>query len=379
LEPKHYDYLIIGGGLSGLQLAKAIADHDLLQSKTLAIVEPKSKSKNDKTWCFWEKGEGKWDQLVSHVWHKAKVNTPYGEKHFDLAPYQYKKVRSVDFYEALIPELKKHPQITWIEDEVIDFELGEKHLIKGKNKTYTTAKLFDSSPPKKKGEAQYPYVLQHFKGKVIETTEDMFDPKAFTMMDFSVGYQDQCCFTYVLPTSSKRALIEFTFFTPSLVDKKTYDELIEVYLKQAGVENFSVEEVEAGVIPMTSFPFWKENTHNYMRIGTAGGWVKASSGYSFKNTEKQVAKIIELLQAEKGLDTPAKAARFQWYDDLFLRVLYHQNKVGNKLFTEMYNRNSIQSIFEFLDEESDITEEVKLINRFSKLPFLKALTKKALT
>jgi lycopene beta-cyclase len=140
-----------------------------------------------------------------------------------------------------------------------------------------------------------------------------------------------------------------------------------------------VKEEETGVIPMTSFPFWKENTANYMRIGTAGGWVKASSGYSFKNTEKQVGKIIELLQTGKGLNTPSKAARFQWYDDLFLRVLYHQNKVGNKLFSEMYSKNTIQTIFEFLDEESNLTEEIKLINRFSKYPFLKALIKKALT
>lgn len=379
MKPRHFDFLIIGGGLSGLQLADALLEHNLLENKNLAILEPQTKSINDKTWCFWEKGEGKWNHLVSHIWDEAKVISSAGELHYKLAPYRYKKIRSVDFYQALIPKLRNHPQISWIQDEVSEIVLGETNVIKGKKDNYTAAKLFDSSPPKKKGETKYPYVLQHFKGKFIESKKDVFDPKAFTMMDFSIDYKELCCFTYVLPTSPKKALIEFTFFSPNLVEEQTYNQLIDDYIKYLGINDYTVEEEEAGIIPMTSFPFWKENTVNYMRIGTAGGWVKASSGYSFKNTEKQVANIVKLLQTGQGLNTPPKAARFQWYDDLFLRVLYHQNKLGNQLFSEMYNRNSIQSIFEFLDEESSITEEVKLINRFSKLPFLKALIKKAFT
>lgn len=67
-----------------------------------------------------------------------------------------------------------------------------------------------------------------------------------------------------------------------------YDELLEQYLRKVLLlKEWQVLETEKGVIPMTDYPFEKENSAYLTKIGTAGGWVKASSGYSFKNTEKK--------------------------------------------------------------------------------------------
>ena len=51
-----YDYIIIGAGMAGLQLANAFIDDSHFKSKSILIIEPHQKNPTEKTWCFWEKG-----------------------------------------------------------------------------------------------------------------------------------------------------------------------------------------------------------------------------------------------------------------------------------------------------------------------------------
>ena len=43
---------------------------------------------------------------------------------------------------------------------------------------------------------------------------------------------------------------------------------------------------------MTSFKFWKLNTSRVLNIGTAGGWTKASTGYTFRNASKKTIELV---------------------------------------------------------------------------------------
>ena len=51
---KEFDYIIIGGGCAGLSLAYELEINEKLKDKTLAIIEPRSEYKKDKTWSFWK-------------------------------------------------------------------------------------------------------------------------------------------------------------------------------------------------------------------------------------------------------------------------------------------------------------------------------------
>jgi len=105
-------------------------------------------------------------------------------------------------------------------------------------------------------------------------------------MDFSVEQQGNTRFMYVLPTSSTEALLEYTLFSKDLLSKDEYENEIETYLHKLGITEYEIVEKEQGTIPMTSYQFWKHNTKNILNIGSAGGWTKASTGYTFKNTTK---------------------------------------------------------------------------------------------
>src|SRR6056297_1492621 len=95
-----YFYVIIGGGLAGLQLARQLSRDVFFKGKKIAIIDSDF-SLPVKTWCFWETGSGKWDDLVIKSWNKGKFIS--SEKNIDLSlsPYSYKMLKSADYHKQL--------------------------------------------------------------------------------------------------------------------------------------------------------------------------------------------------------------------------------------------------------------------------------------
>ena len=116
---KKFDYIVIGAGASGLQLALAFSRDDFFKTKTIGIIEKKSNFKNDKTWCYWETGKGLYDEIIHASWKSGCVKAKNDTVNFDLKDYTYKMLRSADFYKYAKTQIDKSPQIQWIEDDVI--------------------------------------------------------------------------------------------------------------------------------------------------------------------------------------------------------------------------------------------------------------------
>jgi lycopene beta-cyclase len=193
-------------------------------------------------------------------------------------------------------------------------------------------------------------------------------------MDFSIPQKGNTRFMYVLPFSETEALVEYTLFSADLLPENEYEKAINDYLKEKGAHTFEIIKKEQGNIPMTVFPFWKSNSKNVLHIGTAGGWTKASTGYTFKNTVKQSERVVSLLKT-KTIDFRKfhKPNRFLFYDTLFVSVLYKNNALGKKIFSNMFLKVNPKKIFRFLDEESNLKEELQIILACPKIPFIKAL------
>lgn len=373
-----YDYVIVGAGAAGIHLLLAMLKDPFFQNRRILILEKNEKKGSEKTWSFWEKGDGKWEQIIRKEWSKAAFITNNHELELNLLPYRYKTILEIDFYNWAKKEVKNNPTIDWIQDEVLEIEDKAIVILKGKKDNYRAHHVFDSRPPLLntiKFQSNIT-VLQHFKGFFLETEQEVFDPKVFTMMDFRIKHNNSTSFTYVLPFTEKEALIEFTLFTPDLIEDEEYTLYLKQYLKNyIGTEQFTIQKVEKGIIPMTTYPFYKFHKEKITNIGTAGGWVKPSSGYSFKNSERNAKKVVENIKRDfypaNGLTNP----RFRFYDRVFLRLLYEKNFLGEELFSDMYMKNKIENIFRFLDEETTVAEELRLISNFRKLPFMKAAFK----
>lgn len=372
-----YNYAIIGAGCAGIHLALAMMDDQTFADKKILVIEKESKEVNDRTWCFWEIGKGKWDDLIHHSWSKGKFNAPGKATQLAMAPYRYKMLRSIDFYKNGKDKIQAATNFHWVSDEVKSIDSTTQHSeVHGQHSRYFAEHIFDSRihPDFFNQDDSYTRLLQHFKGWVVETEEDFFNPEEFVIMDFRKKWNDSTSFNYVLPTSPRRALIEFTLFTPSLIQEEHYDQILSQYLDEVlGLKQFKIAEVEQGIIPMSTFPFHHKHQKHLTKIGTAGSWVRPSSGYSFKNAEKYSQRIIHNLKHQKHPSTGVAKSRFRKYDILLLDILKNRNELGEELFTSMFGKNPAKQIFKFLDEETSILEDLKIISTFRSKPFLRAL------
>lgn len=374
----HFDYIIIGNGLAGLQLALKMSEDTFFDTKTIALIDSSEKNTNDKTWSFWEKEPSQWSDIIEKSWQHASVITHKKEIHLNLLPYHYKTVRSLDFYNYAKEKLSLSKHIKFIISKVESVEDINKTIVKTSSGAFTASHVFDSRIPDVYSlhSEKYISIIQHFKGWIIETDTDAFDDTSLTMMDYRLKDGNQTTFTYVLPFSKTKALVEFTYFTDACVNENTYDSFIKTYIKDyLKIDHYKVLETEKGQIPMTNFSFKDFNTKNVTKIGTGGGWVKGSTGYSFKHTEKKVKQIIENLKDDKLPSEGLFKRKFKFYDTVFLKVLKDENHKGEWIFQQFYDKNSIQTMFRFLDEESTFFEELKIMWSLFSWSFIKAFFK----
>jgi|SRR5690554_3087286 len=266
LQMQIYDYAIVGGGMAGLQLVYAMLKDSFFYNKSILIIEKDDKEINDKSWSFWENGKGEWDDIVHKQWSSAHFISKDYEKLFSLQPYAYKMIRSIDFYKKVKQKIANHQNISWVKDSIQSVHKNIPIRCIGEQNTYKAKQVFDSRLNDDYKKAETPFVLQHFIGHFIKTETKIFDSNSFIMMDFSAPYKDQCSFMYVLPFDKNNALIEFTFFNSTTYEAPIYLNAIKKYMERNfGVSNYTIENTEKGVIPMSSFDFSKENNKNYLK------------------------------------------------------------------------------------------------------------------
>jgi lycopene beta-cyclase len=285
----------------------------------------------------------------------------------------------MSYYKQCNDLILKNPNIQHINDKVVKVDdKGNFCEVKTENNIYKSKKVFNSilNWEVLKNNSKYPLLIQHFEGWFIKTHKDVFNEKEATFMDFTIKQNSNTRFMYILPFSKKEALIEFTLFSKDLLDKQGYEKPLTNYLKELGITNYNITNKESGKIPMTGFPFHKQNSKNIIYIGSAGGWSKPSTGYTFKNIERKSKLLLKFLKNEDDFIKFSKTTRFWFYDLIFLDVLYQNNHLGRKLFSQMFKNNQSKLIFKFLDEKSNFFDELKIMSSFSTGIFIKTILKR---
>ena len=380
-----FDFIIVGGGLSGLHLSYCFLNDNYFKDYSFLIIDKEKSKKEDNFFSFWEAGNGKWDKILKQKWNKADFYSSTGKVVMDFSEYNYKTLSSSKFEEYVKRKIKKKKNFKFINDTVLKIrEDKNKLVVVGNKKNYQAKHIFDSRFPGGVHQEikKHTYLKQHFLGWVIKTDEKKFNKKSFVFMDYRIRDKNHTAFTYVLPFKKNEALIEHTYFSKDECDREVYEEYIKEYLsKYYNTINYKIIKSEYGVIPMTSYPFYKESTKNITKIGTAGGWVKPSTGYSFKSCEKYSLKILKNIKEGKKIGIiPEK--KYYFLDKILLGVLSQYNHLGETVFYKMIKRNPTKRVLEFLNEESKLSDILKIIISMRSIyfvrVFIKSLYKKVL-
>jgi len=372
---KSFDYIICGAGASGLLLANAMIEDSFFGDKKILLIEKGNKSINDRTWGLWDNKANVLDSIVHKSWDHAEFIGKSFKKHFLLEPYKYKMIKAIDFYSHFLNKVKNAKNFEYVNASIFEIVSNStSNYVSTSIGNFKSKLIFSSLPKNNKNDfSRYPLLHQSFIGWTIEAEKDVFDEKTMTLMDFDRDQKDETRFIYVLPFSSKQALVEYTLFSDKIISDQDYEKGIKEYLKKKGIDKFNVIEKEKGNIPMTCFPFKKSNTNKLIHIGTAGGWTKPSTGYTIKNAIEKTKEITSLIKSNKSLEHFNKNNRFWYYDLILLDVLIATKGNGYKAFSYMFKRNNPIRILKFLDEKTSVFEEVPILLSVNKVPFTIAL------
>jgi lycopene beta-cyclase len=371
-----YDYIIAGAGASGLNLAHALGDAGLNDARVL-LVDRAPKTANDRTWCFWEAGDNMLESVIHRRWSKLAFHGPGLSTVLRPAPYTYKMLRGIDFYQHMDILLAARPGVTRLYGAIEALEeAGDHARVRVDGRDYSARYAFSSLPPPLPADPRYHNLLQHFLGWMIRTEEPRFDPETATLMDFRIDQGGDTRFIYVLPLDRRSALVEYTVFSTALLKREQYAHALRHYIEHdLKIDEYAIEHEEYGVIPMSDMPMPRQPSAHVMNIGTAGGASKPSTGYTFLRTQRQARRIVEALRANGTPfynDDPA-ALRYRVFDSTLLNVLDNGRMGGAQVFADLFAKNPAELIFKFLDEDTTLIEDLKIMSSVRIPTFLRAM------
>ncbi len=364
--------------MAGLSLAYYLKTSTLAH-KSILIIEPQEKDKNDRTWAFWGNTDNTFEQILYKRWSSVRFCDNNNQSQIlNIGNYNYKLLKGIDFYSFTINELKKVGNIEWLKESITNIDESENcaFVTTSTGKKLKANYIFDSTFKLKLDNKNNHNFLQHFKGLIIKSNKPVFNPNLPDMMDFGIEQYNECRFMYILPFDEHTAMIEYTLFTEKLLQEHEYDlELKKYILEKLQVTDYQVIESEFGIIPMSDEATNEFPSKHVVRIGTAGGYTNPATGYTFQNTQKRLKNIVENL--EKNGSPVIKVSwfqkRFLLYSSVLLNVLEQKRLPAGEVFGRLYQRNPPSQIFKFLDGETTFWEEIKIMWSTDKPKFIAAV------
>ncbi|NBW02753.1 MAG: hypothetical protein EBR87_03410 [Cytophagia bacterium] len=362
-----FDMAIIGAGAAGLQLLYELTQAPAIDPLKILVID--SGDRSEKTWCFWQNNPPIYSHLIEKKWnHLAFVGADGTEIKSCVEPIHYQYISSEKFYSYFFSEyIPKNPGITVVAGlakEVVQEDENFSILL-ASGEAYLTKKVADSRFNQEDWQNSGG-LYQHFYGKFIRTDTPTFDENKATLMDFSLRQKHEhfTCFHYILPFSKTHALVETTVFSTKKYELAYYQELWEEYREtKLGAIPYALEKEEMGSIPMSDYVFLLES-EGILKIGTAAGQVKASTGYAFTRMNQDAKNIV-------SNSVRKRPGRFRFYDRLLLSIIKTDTKQFPEVMKRLFHSVPMPQILMFLDEKSTLAQEIQI---FCRLPIRLFLT-----
>jgi len=377
-----FDIIIAGAGCAGLSLLYGLITESKLSQLRVLVIDKALEKSNDRTWCFWETEKGPFESIICKQWDAITVHKNSFSRQLTTTPYTYKMIQGLDFYNFVIMEAKKFSNIFWQEAAITNIEtVNNNAIVYWEGGSAKASKVFSSILPIdslytiSQSTNTKPFLWQHFKGLLVEFEQPVFDAHIATLMDFNVDQKGATAFMYLLPLDNKKALVEYTLFSKSLLKPNDYDAELSSYLKKHYANAaYEILHNEIGAIPMTTQSFAKSDAPVYV-IGTLGNAVKSSTGYAFHFIQEQVKLIVKNLVQNNPIKTEIHNTRHQFYDAVLLYILDHQLMVGSEIFKRIFQKNRAATIFKFLSNTSTLMEDIRIMRSLPTSIFLPAAIK----
>jgi lycopene beta-cyclase len=364
------DVAIVGAGGAGasvlIHLARQLRPG--ARPPSVAVIDPVHRTGRDRTWCFWDDGAGALDAAIHRAWTSMLlVDAGGGEHRLGLAPLRYVMLRSQDVY-ALADKAAAELGAVRIQAAAGEVRDGEALATVSTDDGPVEARWVLDSRPARPRRPALTSLRQNIRGWTVRFGADVLDPSAPVFMDFTIpSPASGVAFGYVLPDDARRGLVEYTDFSRERLPSERYDEALAGYLAArwgaAGAPGaYEIEDVEDGAVPMTDAVHVRRAGRRVVRLGTAGGATRASTGYTFAAMQRQAAAVAAaLLAGHDPLPPPAYPARHRWMDSVLLEALDTGLVAGPELYTRLLLQFPPERILRFLDGRTSRAEELAIM------------------
>lgn len=376
-----WDVVIAGAGLAGLSLAVELSSSEFAHLRVL-LIEPRLEYVRDRTWSHWATPNvlpKRWASLAGHRWQHWAVSVDH-RRLVSRGDVAYASVRADAFYEAALKIIAQAPNIHWLRGtSVAHFNSVAQgvQLNTESGESLFCQRLFDSRPPKSAADTDW---VQHFKGWEIQSSKPCFEPTCVDLMAFE-RRPNGLHFLYCLPYSSTQALVESTWISRASVQSSVDAdaELQDALAKRWGCTEYNITFREQGALPLQ--PRAPEAQPRVVRIGRAGGMLRAATGYAFCATLHQTADLAASLSqhlksgmALENWRAPVieKNAVDAWMDQVLFRVLESDWQAAPDHFMALFEHVSERQLIAFLQNSATWLDRFAVMKVLPIWPFMRA-------
>jgi len=372
VAPVDADALILGGGCAGLSLAVHVVEAAQRAKRPcprVVVLEPRTAYMRDRTWCGWRMIDHPFAAAVSHRWTRWAVADGQRRVVRESAGHPYEHIPADAFYALALERLAATPAVTLrlgvTATALVD--RGAEVEVETRAGPLRAARVFDARPGPSAIATGVEEVelLQHFVGWEVEAPRDCFDPGVVEMMDFSASQARGLYFTYVLPFSRRRALVEATYMSAAPLPAAQYEADIRDYLaRKHGLEAFSVLFRESGQIPMSTRPLRSRASPRVVNIGLRGGLAKASTGYAFQAIQSFSAELAARIVARPGAPVeppPPRPAAAVAMDRVFLSYIDRHPGRAPALFVDLFEKLPPALLCRFLTDHGSPLDGLRVM------------------
>ena len=371
---RQIDLIIIGGGCAGLSLASQLVDQ-IYQGQGV-VLESRAAYEDDRSWCFWDTQPSAYQDLISQSWHNWRFSIAKETLQTrSCKGYAYHYIRAADFYSQATAKLAKSKGIELkLNTPVISVSQEKKGWrVTTSHQEYFASQVIDTRPPTSEDFNQAS-LFQCFMGLEVAKCDSWQKTDSLDLMTEMRVAEGAFCFNYILPLSSKKTLVEITFFSSKPIDQKTISNYLSDLIWLKGWQHAQVIREEIGILPMGLPTLSKTNAVGYIKAGIGGGLLRASSGYGFLRIQrwaKQAADAIILNNIATA--QPQSDPVLAFMDRIFLRVIQQRPDLGPIIFERLLAKVPPIRFLRFMDDYAYITDLFSIIMHLPKAPFLKAL------
>lgn len=370
-----YDAVIAGGGLSGLSLAAQLAAGPW-RDRSVLVVDDASRQPSAVAWAGWSARPGLLDAAVSGTYHRVRVHAGGSSRLVPLGRYRYQLVHRRDLDRVVLDRLRGCPGFAVLDgrvERVGDADGGAEVVVDGQ--VVRASWAFDSvSALPTAGE---PDARLAFTGWRVRCERPAFEPATPTLFDFRTPQAGGARFVYVLPHDRHRALVELTEFVPRRAGPPRPAERAEAlggYLDEVvRAGGYEITGTESAVLPLHVRAPARRVGH-VLAIGARGGLIKASTGYAYQRIQRDSAAIAASL-ARHGhpFALPRPRRRYRLLDAVLLEVLDRDPAQLERAFARLFLANPAERVLRFLDEETRLRDELRLVASLPPGPYVRAL------